>query len=110
MAEIKVWTEENIEGLIDSMDRNLLIRPLKRLWDRQTAEEQASWSTNNHNGVGYSKVDAPFAGRMIEWYERKGFFSPKQADNIRRMLKKYRGQLADIATQVEVERAGRDGG
>jgi len=96
---VQEWTEAKIVKLLDTMPKNQLHRPLKRLWDRQTADEQDCWGAHHQNGIGFNKHDAKFAGAMVTWWGHKGFFSPKQEKAIRTMLKKYRRQLTEIANE-----------
>jgi hypothetical protein len=106
--EIKVWTEDEMAARIGTMPVKALIKPLKRLWDRQTASEQAMNETTDSNGVGFNAYDAPFAGRMIESFEQYKNFTPRMAISIRKMLKKYRKQLVEIANQVEQKHGPRE--
>jgi len=99
MAEVakKIWTEDMVAELIQRMPNEQLHRPLMRLWERQTPREQASESTIEYNKKGFNSYDAGFASRMVDWWSQKRFFTRKQGDAIRKMLVKYRKQLADIA-------------
>jgi len=99
-VEMSQWTPEKIIELLDRIPTNQLHRPLKRLWDRQTQDEKVSWETRHLNAVGFNAYDAGFAGKMVEWWGQKGFYSPKQSESIRKMLKKYRKQLAEIANET----------
>ena len=53
METKKTWTREEIEQLINTNDR-MVERSMVVLWERQTRDEQASQTTNHHNGMGFT--------------------------------------------------------
>jgi len=95
----KIYTEQEITEMMDTMDVRLLHRPLLKMWARQTDSERADHTTKDHNKVGFSAFDAEFAGSLVEWHRKGRSFSRKQEASLRKMLKKYRKQLTDIANQ-----------
>jgi len=103
-AEVSKWTPDSISDLLDTMHKDTLHKPLMRMWERQTEDERACGGTRWSNGIGFNAHDAGFAARMVDWWNDKGFFTPKQGNALRKMLKKYRKQLADIANTVEAEK------
>lgn len=88
-----------------------LLRGLKAIYARQTADEKQSKSTLNDNGIGFSSTDARFltslalqviafeAGRS-QWSEP---LSPKQFVLLRIKMRKYAMQLARIARVRKVD-------
>jgi len=95
----KVWTEDEVVALIQRMDKKALIRPLNKMWDRQTTDEQSTHDTHITNKRGFNKMDAPFSGSLIESFGKCKNFTDKQAAAIRKMLTKYRKQLTEIANE-----------
>ena len=53
-------------------------RALVHLKNRQTDDEQASKETRNLNGKGFQPCHAFMGTKMANWYEDKGFLTPKQ--------------------------------
>ena len=97
METAKRWTKEAIVDLIDNNDK-AVARALLRIYAAQTSDEQATQGTRHTNGVGFNSVDAPtltsIAQRCMQY---GGTLTPKQTDLVRRRIRKYARQLADIA-------------
>lgn len=79
---------------------------LLALYDAQTADEQASESTNHTNGVGFNGTDAGFltslakqvlAFRAERQHRYPEALSVRQQAALRKALRKYAGQLARAA-------------
>jgi len=73
------WTEEALRAKL-STDERFVRRALVRLYERQTASEQASDQTRNLNGRGFTPADAfmftRFAKYVLQFPTRT--LSPKQ--------------------------------
>ena len=80
---------------------------LVRVYEGQTADEQASGSTREDNGIGFTGFDAPiltsFAERYLQWRatpkEARRYASPfteRQYNCLRRMMGKYARQCMAI--------------
>lgn len=70
-----------IETVLSRKDKIGMIaigRALVHLKNRQTEDEQRSKETRVHNGRGFQPVHAEIGTSMAEFYEKKGFLSPKQ--------------------------------
>lgn len=93
---MKVWTEQEIRDLIQTND-TVLYGALKKLYACQTADEQDSQETKEHNGVGFNGVDAPFLSNVAEFLLKKGFLTDKQKFYVRKKLVKYNKQLTRLA-------------
>ena len=93
----KIHDKESVRAYLLSASAQELWRPMFRLWLRQTDDEQSSGDTKYLNSVGYNGRDAGFAASLIRQWRWNGHWSDKQVAAARRMLKKYAGQLADIA-------------
>ena len=96
---MRTWTEAEIVEWLKLTDRDGLARALKSLWKRQTYVERECHATLCENGVGFNSYDAGFAGKMVEWTNSGKTFSKKQAEAVRRMLRKYRKQLTELANE-----------
>ena len=100
-SEIKlkrVWSEDEMKVLVQTNDK-VLYGALKRLYECQTADEQASGETRIHNGVGFNGSDARILSSMAEFLKKTGFLTPKQRAIVRRKLVKYNKQLTRLANE-----------
>ena len=95
---MKVWTKEEIKGLIESRD-DAVIRGMKRIYDLQTESEKAFGDTHVHNGVGFSGVDGEIMSSFVEFYNKANFLSYKQMKIARKKMLKYAGQLTKISNK-----------
>lgn len=96
MEEKRVWTEEEIKELVQTND-TVLYGALKKLYACQTADEQSSKETKEHNGVGFNGFDAEFLSSVAEFLLKRGFLTEKQKMYTRRKLVKYNKQLTKLA-------------
>ena len=101
----KQITREYITHLLRTNDK-AVARALVALNKRQTASEQASKATINHNLQGFMPMHARMGTSMAQFYERNGYLSPKQVAYWRRVtpsgkarIEKYVGQLLKIAQE-----------
>ena len=75
------------------------------IYARQTADEQASDTTDHHNGVGFSAADAEILSSFAKQIQRHEAghgryltpLSPRQLELGRRRISKYAGQLLQAA-------------
>ncbi len=82
-------------------------RALVALYNRQTADEQATEETSQSNGVGFSGVHAKFGTSMAKQIMKNKYnkpegqrLSPKQQPHAQKMCLRYISQLADHADNV----------
>lgn len=112
MAHTTAHTAESVRAYLKREDVSgdiFIERALVALYERQTADEQASGDTSHKNGKGFNCFDAElgssFAKQIVEQKELVRAYnnpegkrlSPKQRAVARKMLIKYAGQLAGIA-------------
>lgn len=95
---MRVWTAEEIKNLIQTNDK-VLYGALKKLYGCQTKAEQTSESTQEHNGVGFNAIDAPFLSSLAESLNKYGRLTDKQKAAARKRLVKYNAQLTKLANQ-----------
>ena len=76
-----------------------------RIFEYQTADEQNSDDTREHNGVGFTGADAYILSRFAKSIDAKKFVgSPKQMAILFKKMPKYAKQLDGIA-QTKIEAA-----
>jgi hypothetical protein len=92
---IKAWTEE-IVALLDSrqdaVERGLLV-----IDAFQTADERSGKYTYYQNGVGWGGSDAEFGSSLAARVREGRSLTAKQLHYARKLVKKYRRQLVDVA-------------
>ncbi len=62
----KTWTRDEINALLRKSDR-AVERAIVRLFELQTADEQAETTTKYHNTVGFCSADAFPGTRFARW-------------------------------------------
>ena len=95
---IKVWTKDEIKGLIVNRD-DAVIKGMLRIYDLQTESEKVFGDTHEHNGVGFSGVDGGIMSSFVEFYNKTNFLSYKQMKIARKKMLKYAGQLTMISNK-----------
>lgn len=70
-------TKDEIVKLLESNDK-AVARALVVINNNQTATEQRSETTINRNGEGFRPCHARMGTSMAEFYQKRGFLSPKQ--------------------------------
>lgn len=96
-------TKDEIIKLLKTNDK-AVARAVYVLNERQTASEQTSAATINHNGIGFTPADARMGTSMAQFYARNGYLTPKQIaywrkPNVRGVPRicKYASQLLEIS-------------
>jgi hypothetical protein len=69
------------------------IRALLRVYEYQTADEQANGFVSNLNGVGFVHTDSEILTSFVNQLNRRGSLSVKQMAVLKRLIGKYAGQL-----------------
>lgn len=77
---------------------------LMKLFERQTRAEQDALITQDRNNRGFSAFDAEVLSSMAKFYSERGFLTEKQVLILRWKLRKYAGQLVDIAEELRPRR------
>ena len=96
----KKWTKAEIAFQIET-NNAWLVRALLAIYNRQTEDEKSSELTKHENGVGFNGVDSPYLSRIAQFYLQRGFLTKPQIEAVRQKMKKYAGQLADIANGIK---------
>ena len=81
-------------------------RAIVKLWERQTADEQATQNTRNVNGMGFNGTDAFILSSFAEQINKGRTLSPKQLTIAFKKLPKYSRQIIseipqDKLTEIE---------
>ena len=69
--------KQSILKLLETNDK-AVARALVVLFERQTADEQASDSTNTHNNKGFGHAHAFIGCKMAKFYLERGYLTEKQ--------------------------------
>ena len=79
-------------------------RAIVKLWQRQTADEQATQSTGQDNGIGFNGTDAFILSSFAEQINKGRTLSPKQLAIAFKKLPKYSKQIiSEIPAEKLVE-------
>jgi hypothetical protein len=98
MTEQKVWTKDEIKGMIATNDE-WLEHAILAIYDRQTAQEQSIEVTVEHNGIGFNGVDAYIMSEFAKWIRQGKPLTLKMRMLSRKKMVKYAGQLVKIANK-----------
>lgn len=90
------YTIEDIRKLLDSSS-TAVERAVLAIWKRQTADEKVSQDTRWKNGVGFSGAHASLGTYWANWINSGKHLDGKHLECARTIMKKYAGQLCDIA-------------
>jgi len=75
------------------------VAALLRIYDRQTADEQATQTTRNTNGIGFTGADATILSSFAQQVQAGRTLSAKQMMLLRNKIRKYARQLDEIAQE-----------
>ncbi len=91
-------TKEEVKAdneLLDRINRHLeanpeaVVRAIILIGDAQTRDEQEQQAALQHNGVGWSMVDAHYGSFLHEIAKREGRFYGKNLEGAKKLAKKY---------------------
>jgi len=88
-----------------SIDSNWAVKGMLKIYEFQTADEQADKVTRNENNVGFTGCDAEILSSFCEQVKKGRTLSEKQMSLIFRKMPKYWKQLASISDMAKVESA-----
>ena len=92
----KIWTREDITALLTSSDR-AVERGVVAIWQRQTADEQATETTRHSNGIGFSGWSAHSGSYYAKWVESGRRLTGKHLAGARKIALHHAAQLTRIA-------------
>lgn len=93
----KTWTPEEMEQYLAKAPAKAIGLALVRIFERQTADEQASERTSVQNGQGFSGYDAKTGTYMAQWVLSGRELSGQYLERGRKMAMRYRKQLVEVA-------------
>lgn len=96
-------TKESILTVLDTIP-GAVERALVVIWNRQTSGEQASRSTQQQNGEGFTAADAYTLSLRAERVARGLSLSPIELDDSRERVKKYWSQLLEVAVERQLQK------
>lgn len=94
----RVYTKDGIKALLTANDK-AVERAVLAIYARQTASEQATDQTSEHNGIGFNGIDAELLSSFAKQLQQGRTLSAKQMEYARKKITKYAGQLAQIANE-----------
>ena len=97
-----MWTKEQMLDLIKNNNQAVL-RAIIVLYDRQTPEEKAKGEAIEDNFIGFSGYDSKYLGDLAKQLLKEKRIKRDDFWRARYRLRKYAGQLAEIANEKEVE-------
>jgi|TARA_R110002110_G_scaffold79931_1_gene208619 hypothetical protein len=92
------WTQDEIKEMLKQNDR-AVIKALIAIWKYQTVAEQGCSESHEHNNVGFTGIDAEICTSLVNFYNDRGFLTPKQMTIARKKSLKYTRQLKAIANK-----------
>lgn len=95
-----MWDKQRIIDLIESRPA-AVNRAVVALHARQTADEKATRSTRQSNGVGFNSADAGLLSYYADWIRKHGGLTGAHLERARKKVRKYAGQLVEIANERE---------
>jgi hypothetical protein len=84
-------------------DPRWALRALMRIYQNQTADEQARDATIERNGIGFSGPDAEILGSFARQYESRRSLSPKQMALLMRKIPSYARQIVECCDTARLE-------
>ncbi len=76
-----------------------LERAIIAIYENQDPDEQRNKESNTRNGIGFNKYDAVYLTWIAEYIKSGKHLSGKHKEKARKRIKKYCGQLVDLANQ-----------
>jgi len=86
-----------------STDKNWAIKGMLKIYEFQTATEQAIGTTRDHNNVGFSGCDAEILSSFCEQVKKGRNLSDKQMALVFKKMPRYWKQLSSVSDQAKVE-------
>lgn len=95
--------------ILAALDSNptAVAKALYVLHKRQTPDEQFSKSTQHLNGVGFNAADARILSELALHVIQGGTLNDRQLAEARSRIKKYVGQLEEVAMEKELAKWGK---
>lgn len=96
-----MWTKEQIIELLENNDK-AVTRAVIAIYERQTADEQLTFSTRVNNDIGFNHADASYLSYCAKYaIDRRVLLSGKHLEKARKKIRKYWKQLVEIANEKQ---------
>ena len=95
----KIWTRDEIETMVRNQDA-AVERAMVAIWERQTADEQTSQTTNHSNGRGFAAWSVRSGTYYANWVRSGRHLTGKHLAKARKIALHHAGQLTDFANGV----------
>lgn len=96
--ENRIWNRSEIEALIFANDR-AVERGIVAIYERQTADEKSTESTNHHNNIGFSGWTAKKGSYYAKWILSGRRLTGHHLENARKIALHHAGQITRIANR-----------
>lgn len=96
------WDKSRITTLLLTNDK-ALHKAIIKIYERQTADEQAYGATLVYNNIGFNGVDAQIMSSFARQLMEKGFLSPKQKAIALKKMPKYWAQIKQLIEEKEAK-------
>jgi hypothetical protein len=94
----RVWTRAEIENLL--RNNNMAVeKGIVAIFERQTADEQESESTNHHNNIGFCGWAARNGTYYAKWVKSGRRLTGSHLEKARNIALHHAGQLTKIANK-----------
>lgn len=94
-----MWTDKLMGNYLVSAPADAIGRAMVKLYQRQTTAEMIANRTSEHNGRGFSSMDAGIGSYMARWVMGGRVLTGIYLEKARKLAFKYRKQLAEIANE-----------
>ena len=98
------WTPETIKSLLDRSNA-AVERAVVAIFRRQTADEREAAQTRHHNNQGFAACHAHRGTYYAQWVLSGRHLDGRHLEKARRMVRRYAGQLCEIATARQGQEA-----
>jgi hypothetical protein len=98
MSENKIWNREQIEALLNANDI-AVERGIVAIYERQTADEKVTETTNHHNNIGFAGWGAKKGTYYAKWILSGRRLTGRHLENARKIALFHASQLTKIANK-----------
>lgn len=98
------YTKEQVKFNI-ATDQKWLERAIQVIYLRQTMDERRAGETKHSNGIGFTGADAKYLSYLARWLDSGKFLSGAHLAKARKLMPKYAGQILEIITNKQKQRA-----
>ncbi len=88
-------------------DERWAVQGLLRIYANQTEDEQQAHETRDHNGIGFTSLDAEYLSACAKSHLDHGFISRGRMVYVLQKMPKYAAQLMASADPIKLENAWR---